>query len=178
MAANLGRDPDRAAAAVNAAVEAVLQGKGLSAASAAATNAWTQAGGRPPSWRLTFWGLLLDEPQYLVLGVVLVVAQALWLSPAGVLTLLLDLLLLPPLVLKVARTRHLSRVGIVAPGVLVKTARFYAQRGERYSATYEFEHEGAHFVSRVAGDTPQDVLVLFDPADPRRAVVVPATPPS
>ena len=158
---------------MNAAVDAVLQGKCLAGASAAATNAWTRSGGRPPSWRLTFWGLLVEDRAFLGLALILVLAQGLWLSPAGALTLLFDVLLLPPVVLKVVEANRLSGSGIVAPGVLVKSARVSIGRGTSYAATYQFEHDGPHFVSRVAGDTPQDVLVLFDPNHPRRARVIP-----
>jgi len=171
--ANLGQDPDRVTLAANAAVDAVLQGKTLAVASAAATNAWSQAGGRPPSWRLTFWGLLVADPSYLGAAAFLIVAQVLWLSPAGALSILIDLLFLPPLALRLVKVMRLSRRGIVAPGVLVRSARVYLSRGNTYTATYEFDHGGRHFATRIAADTPNDVLVFFDPGKPSTAIVVP-----
>lgn len=170
---NLGHDPDRAAAAVNAAVAAVLQGRSIATASAAATNAWTLSGGRPPSWRLTYWGLLVEDRVFLGLAGILILVQGLWLSPAGALTLVFDVLLLPPVVLRIVQANRLSRSGIVAPGVLVKSVPVSIGRGTSYAATYQFEHDGPHFASRVAVDTPQGVLVLFDPKNPRRAMVIP-----
>lgn len=153
----------------------MLQGKTLAVASAAATNAWTQAGGRPPSWRLTFWGLLVQDRMFLMFTMPLIIPQLLWFSgAAGILTLLFDLLFLPPVVVRIVLASRLARNGIVAPGKLVKTAQAYVGRGNReFVSTYEFDHDGPQFATRLASDTPQDVLVLFDPRNPHRAMVIP-----
>ena len=170
---NLGSDAAADQAAANAAVDAVVAGRGLANASAAAANAWNQAGGRAPTWRLTQWGLLVSDRYFLGFAVVVLLAQGLWFTPGGPISLLLDVLLVPPLWLKMSAATRLAHNGIVAPGSLVKTSQVLHGRGTAFSSTYEFEHAGSHLVTRVAGDTAQSVLVLFDPNDPRRAAVIP-----
>ena len=65
---------------------------------------------------------------------------------------------------------RLANHGIVAPGVLADvTVR--DSDGPVYTGTYLWQFHGPHLITQM-GSTPQDVLILFDPAYPQDAVVI------
>ena len=178
--ANLGDDAERTPLATTAATDAIVAGAGLRAAYAAATNAWIHAGGGGRRlWRMTFWGLLATNRLIWVLVPALVMVQAFWLAPLGfIAAICLTLPLAAAITWNANVAYRLSHLGVVAPGVLINVVTIHtARQGDVYRATYQFDHHGPCVASRTAGDTPQDVLVLFDPEHPGTAVVVPDSIP-
>jgi hypothetical protein len=168
---NLGGPPDRAERAAEAAKDTIVSGDGLSAAMAAATNRWVECGqDQKPFWEMTFWGIWLRRGAW-VFALFAAVAQVAWLVPLGwIAALALTPLPLAATVWHVYVAYRLSNHGIVAPGVLVDVA-VKDSEGDVYVGTYRWLFHGPHLITRV-GSTPQDVLILFDPAYPRDAVVI------
>lgn len=171
VSANLGGPPDLAQQAAQAAADAVVSGEGLTAAMAAATNRWVESGhGNKPFWEMTFWGIWLGRRAWFF-ALFAAVAQVFWLVPLG----WIGVLALTPLPLGAAAWHfyvayRLSKHGIVAPGVLVDVT-VKDSDGDIYVGTYQWQFHGPHLITRM-GSTPHDVLVLFDPAYPKDAVVI------
>jgi hypothetical protein len=170
--ANLGGPPDRAERAAEAASDAIVSGDGLSAAMAAATNRWVECGqGQKPFWEMTFWGIWLRRGT-LVFAIFAAFAQVFWLVPLGwIAVLALTPLPLAATVWHVYVAYRLSNHGIVAPGVLVTVTAKDSEGEDVYVGTYHWLFHGPHLI-RQGGSTLQDVLILFDPAYPRDAVVI------
>ncbi len=168
--ANLGGPPDRAERAAEAAKGAIVNGDGLSAAMAAATNRWVECGeGQKPFREMTFWGVML-RPIVVAYALFVAIAQFLWLVPLG----WIAVVALTPLPLA-AIIRHayvayrLSNHGIVAPGVLVDVT-VKDSDGDLHVGTYLWHFQGPHLITQIG--TPHDVLILFDPAYPKDAIVI------
>ncbi len=171
VTANLGGPPDRAQRAAEAARDAIVSGDGLKAAMAAATNRWVESGrGEKPFSEMTFWGIMSRRPGW-AFALVVVFAQALWFIPLGwIAAVALTPLPLAAAVWNVYVAYRLSSHGVLAPGVLVDVT-VKDSDGDLYVATYRWDFHGPHQITYV-GSTPQDVLILFDPAYPRDAVVI------
>jgi hypothetical protein len=171
VTANLGGPPNRAHRAAEAAQEAIFSGDGLNAAVAAATNRWVECGqGQKPFWELTFWGIWFRRKAWIFV-LFAVVAQVAWLFPLGwIAVVALTPLPLAATVWHFYVAYRLSNHGIVAPGVLVDVT-VKDSEGDVYVGTYRWHFHGPHQITQM-GSTPQDVLILFDPAYPRDAVVI------
>ena len=169
--ANLGGPPDRAQRAAEAAKDTILSGDGLNAAMAAATNRWVECGqGEKPFWEMTFWGVMSRRPGW-AFALVVVVAQVFWFIPLGwIAAVALTPFPLAAAAWNVYVAYRLSNCGLVAPGVLVDVS-IKDSEGDLYVATYRWHFHGPHLITQV-GSTPHDVLILFDPAYPRDAVVI------
>jgi hypothetical protein len=169
--ANLGGPPDRAQLAAQAARDAVVSGHGLNAAMAAATNKWIQNGqGDKPFWEMTFWGIWLARHAWFF-ALFAAVAQIAWLVPLGwIVVVALTPLPLAATVWHFYVAYRLSNHGLVAPGVLVDVT-VKDSDGDVYVGTYLWEYHGPHLITQT-GSTPRDVLILFDPAYPKDAVVI------
>jgi hypothetical protein len=171
VTANLGGPPDRAQSAAEAAQEATVDGGGLNAAMAAATNRWVESGqGQKPFWEMTFWGIWFGRKAW-IFALFAAVAQVFWLFPLG----WIAVVALTPLPLAATLWHfyvayRLSNHGIVAPGALVDVA-IKNSDGDVCVGTYRWLFDGPHLI-RQMGSTPQDVLILFDPTYPRDAVVI------
>jgi hypothetical protein len=167
---NLGGPPDRARRAAEAAKEAMVNGDGLDAAMAAATNRWVEGGqGQKPFPEMTFWRLAL-RPGVVAYALLVALAQLAWFAPLGwIAVVALTPLPLAAIAWNVYVAYRLSRHGIVAPGVLVDVT-VKDSDGDLYVGTYRWHFHGPHLITQIG--TPQDVLVLFDPAYPRDAVVI------
>jgi hypothetical protein len=169
--ANLGGPPDRAVHAAEAAKDAIVSGDELSAAMAAATNRWVECGqGQKPFWEMTFWGVM-SRRGVVAYALFLAASQLFWFVPLGwIAVVALTPLPLAATAWHVYVAYRLSNHGIVAPGVLVDVT-VKDSEGDVYVGTYRWLFHGPHLITRV-GSTPEDVLILFDPAFPRDAVVI------
>ena len=173
--ANLGLDAAGGSAAAAAAVHAIGAGKDTRAAAAAAISAWLRSGApRDRVWRMSFWGLLLNDRQVWILIPLVLSAQVLWLvRPLGfIAAICLTVPAGAALIAAVQGARYLAAAGVVAPGSLIRTREIRGARGSTYESTYQFDAGGPCLVVRTAADTPHDVLVFFDPQHPGRAVVI------
>jgi hypothetical protein len=168
--ANLGGPPERAERAAEAAKDAIVNGDGLNAAMAAATNRWVECGqGQKPFREMTFWGVMLRRG-VVAYALFVVVAQVAWLFPLGwIAVVALTPLPLAATVWHVYVAYRLSNHGIVAPGVLVDVT-VKDSDGDLYIGTYLWHFHGAHLITQIG--TLHDVLILFDPAYPQDAVVI------
>jgi len=169
--ANLGGPSDRAEHAALAARDAMVSGGGLNEAVAAATNRWVDYGhGQKPFWDMTFWGIWLGRGAW-IFALVAAFAQLFWLVPLG----WIPVLALTPLPLA-ATIWHfyvayrLSTYGLLAPGVLVNVTVRNSDRNDVYVGTYRWQFHGPHLITQIG--TADDVLILFDPAYPKDAVVI------
>ena len=168
---NLGGPPDRVHRAAQAAADAITSGDGLNAAMAAATSQWIEGGhGDKPFWEMNFWAIWMQRHGWFF-AFFAVVAQLFWLAPLGwIAVLALTPLPLGATVWHFYVAYRLSSHGLVAPGVLVDVT-VKDSEGDVYVGTYEWQFHGPHLITQV-GSTPRDVLVLFDPAYPKDAVVI------
>jgi len=168
---NLGGPPDCAQHAAEAARDAIVSGDELSAAMAAATNRWVECGqGQKPFWEMTFWGVFVRRKAW-AYALFVVVAQVFWLVPLGWIPVVaLTPLPLAAAVWNVYIAYRLSNHGVVAPGVLVGVT-VKDSDGDLYIGTYRWYFNGQHLITQ-DGSTPESVLILFDPAHPRDAVVI------
>ena len=171
VAANLGGPPDCAHRAAEAAKDAIVRGDGLNAAMAAATNRWVECShGQKPFWEMTFWGVLSRRAAW-IYALFAIGSQIFWLVPLGwIAVVALTPLPLAAAVWNVYVAYRLSNHGVVAPGVLVNV-RVKDSDGDLHVGTYRWDFHGPHLIT-TSGSTPHDVLILFDPAYPRDAIVL------
>jgi hypothetical protein len=172
--ANLGDDPKYGPVAATAATDVAAEGKGFNAAALAATYAWIEAAqDEKPLWRPGFWSLLITETYFWVLVGLLVSIPLYWVAPGlSVLAVLIPFALIG-VGWKAYVFFRLSRRGIVVPGSLINV-KVMDSDGALHRSTYQFNFHGRHFTSRLSRETTPDVvLVLFDPAHPNVAMVMP-----
>jgi len=171
VTANLGGPPDRTQRAAEVAQETILKGDGPNAAMAAATNRWVECGqGQKPFWEMTFWGIWFGRKAW-IFPLFAALAQVAWLLPLGwIAVVALTPLPIAATVWHLYVAYRLSNHGIVAPGALVDVA-IKNSDGDVCVGTYRWLFDGPHLI-RQMGSTPQDVLILFDPAYPRDAFVI------
>jgi hypothetical protein len=155
VANNLGHDPRYGTIAANVAADAAVRGDGFNAAAVAATSAWIEAAQDDrPLWRPGFWRLLLTDPYFWILAVLLITIPLYWAAPElSVLALLIPLALIA-VCWKVYFFMRLSRRGIVVPGSLVSVT-VKDSDGDLYRSTYQFDFEGRHLITRLREKRPR-----------------------
>jgi hypothetical protein len=170
---HLGGDPKFATIAASAAVDAVVSGDGFNAATRTAMTAWIQAAADDkPLWRPGFWSLLFT--QFYVWGLLILLFTIPFYRIAPQMSLFA--ILIPPALIaagwKVYVCWRLSKRGIAVPGSLFNVTEKDSD-GTVYKATYAYEFDGQHLISRLTRQLPTEVvLILFDPKHPRFAMVM------